>query len=204
MNEKQQQQPRTKMPGSKISILLVDAISERRALRKKIMALRGVEVIGANDLAEASSIWHRDRYDMVLVDIRSDHRGCVAFRDEIKKEAPQQIVAFLVGKPKFVDIEPSPGSYISEEHGVEWGDSLRKAVRESCDSLSQRNSFVEASWRIAAGRRINGNAQQVSEGAAPPSTGAETPATTTIDTISTPNDQPGDADGLSRILERLA
>jgi CheY-like chemotaxis protein len=202
MSEKQQLS-RTKTPGSKISILLVDAISERRALRKKIMALRGVEVIGANDLAEASSIWHRDRYDMVLVDIRSDHRGCVAFRDEIKKESPHQIVAFLVGKPKFVDLEPSLGSYVAEEHGVEWGDSLRKAVRESCGSLSQRNSFVEASWRIAAGRRINGNTQHAAE-PLPPATEAEAPATTPIDTIFVPHDVSGEADGLSRISERLA
>lgn len=200
MNERHQQSG-MKMPASKISILLVDAISERRALRKKIMALRGVEVIGATDLAEASSIWHRDRYDMVLVDIRSDHRGCVAFRDEIKKESPQQIVAFLVGKPKFVDLEPSVGSYTTEEHGVEWGDSLRKAVRESCDSLSQRNSFVEASWRIAAGRRINGNAQQTSEDVAPP---AAELAVTSPDTVFSSNDLPDDAGGLSPVSERLA
>src|SRR6202044_1442074 len=133
MNERRQQ-PRMKMPASKISILLVDAIAERRALRKKIMALHGVEVIGANDLAEAVSIWHRDRYDIVLVDIRADQRGCVAFRDEIKKEAPAQIVAFLVGKPKYIDLNPAPDSYVSQEHGVQWGEAMRKAVSESCDS----------------------------------------------------------------------
>lgn len=203
MNERHQR-PESKTPASKISILLVDAISERRALRKKIMALHGVEIIGASDLTEASSIWHRDRYDMVLVDIRSDHRGCVAFRDEIKKESPQQIIAFLVGKPKFVDLEPSRGSYIAEEHGVEWGDSLRKAVRESCGSLSQRNSFVEASWRIAAGRRMNGTTQNASEAELPPAIEAEAPAPPPLDTIIDPVDVPGDADELSRVLDRLA
>lgn len=203
MNERHQR-PVPKTPGTKISILLVDAILERRALRKKIMALHGVEVIGANDLAEASSIWHRDRYDMVLVDIRADHRGCLAFRDEIKKEAPDQIVAFLVGKPKFLDLEPSLGSYVSEEHGAEWGDSLRRAVRESCGSLSQRNSFVEASWRIAAGRRMNGTTHNASEAELPPVTEAEAPATTPLDTIFAPVDVAGDGDGLSQILDRLA
>ena len=92
---------------------------------------------------------------MVLIDIRTDHRGCMAFRDEIKKDNAQQIVAFLVGRPEFIDLEPSLGSYVAEEHGTQWGDAMRKAIRESCDSLDQRNGFVEATWRIAAGRKMN-------------------------------------------------
>ncbi len=142
--------------SAKISILLVDANSERRALRRKILALHGVEVVGACDLTEATSIWHRDRYDMVLIDIRRDHRGCLAWRDEIKKEKPQQVIAFLVGRPRYIDVEPLANSYVAEEHGTEWGDSLRQAVRKSCESLSQRNSFTEAGWRITAARKISG------------------------------------------------
>jgi CheY-like chemotaxis protein len=143
---------------NKLSILLVDANSERRALRRKIMALHGVDVVGASDLTEATSIWHRDRYDMVLIDIRRDYRGSLAWRDEIKKENPQQIVAFLVGKPHHVDLEPLADSYVAEEHGAQWGDSLRLAIRKSCESLPQRNSFQEAGWRITAARKINGSA----------------------------------------------
>ena len=124
-------------------------------------------MIGASDLTEASSVWHRDRYDMVLIDIRTDHRGCLAFRDEIKKDNAKQVVAFLVGRPKFIDLEPLQGSYIVEEHGVQWGDAMRKAVRESCDSLLQRNGLVEATWRIAAGRKINGTPQAASESNVP-------------------------------------
>ena len=146
----------SRTPGTKLSILLMDANAERRALRKKIMALHGVEVIGASDLTEASSIWHRDRYDMVLIDIRRDYRGALAFRDEIKKDSPDQIVAFLVGRPNFVALHPSPGSYAPEKYGMEWGESLRNAVRESCELLPQRNGFVEASWRIAATKARNG------------------------------------------------
>jgi len=56
-------------------VLLMDSNPERRALRKKIMALHGVEMIGAGDLEEAAQVWHRDRYDMVLIDIRRDYRG---------------------------------------------------------------------------------------------------------------------------------
>jgi hypothetical protein len=160
-------QSQNKIAASKISILLMDTNSERRTLRKKIMALRGVEVIGASDLLEASSIWQRDRYNMVLLDIRMDYRGCMALRDEIKKEDPQQIVAFLVGRPNYVALDPSLGSYLVEDHGMQWGDSLRKAVRESCDLLPQRYSFVEASWRIAASRRMNGTSQNAVE-AQPP------------------------------------
>lgn len=141
---------------ARLSILLVDGNVERRALRKKILDLRGIEVIAAGDLTEASSIWHPDRYDLVLMDIRSNHYGCMAWRNEIKKENPKQIVAFLVGPPRFVDLEPVPHSYMAEEHGTQWGDSMRQAVREACGSLPQRNGFVEVGYRIAVARQLSG------------------------------------------------
>src|SRR5271157_1110847 len=136
--------------------LLMDSNPERRALRKKIMALHGVEMIGAADLDEAASIWHRDRYDMVLIDIRKNYSGALALRDEIKKDSPGQMVAFLVGKPDYVSLHPAPGSYVPEQHGMEWGDSMRKAMKQSCESLPQRNGFVEAGFRIATAKRVNG------------------------------------------------
>jgi CheY-like chemotaxis protein len=147
----------TSPPGAKLTILLMDANTERRALRKRIMALRGAEVTGASDLAEAASVWHRDRYDMVLIDIRQDHHRCIAWRNEIKKEAPQQFVAFLVGKPGYIALEPSPTSYVAEEKGAQWGDSLLRAIRQSCELLPQRNGFVEVGWRIAVARTVNGS-----------------------------------------------
>lgn len=146
----------TGVPGAALKILLMDANNERRALRKKIMALQGAEVIEAGDLVEAASVWQRNRYDMVLIDIRRDHYGCMAWRNEIKKEAPKQFVAFLVGKPEYVSLEPSPTSYVAEEHGAQWGDSLRRAVRQGCELLPQRNGFVEAGWRIAMAKKISG------------------------------------------------
>src|ERR1039458_1799470 len=122
----------TKTVELKRCVLLMDTNPQRRALRKKIMAMHGVEMIGASDLEEAALVWHRDRYDLVLIDIRRDYRGALAFRDEIKKDSPDQIVAFLVGRPNFVALHPSPGSYAPEKYGMEWGESLRNAVRESC------------------------------------------------------------------------
>ena len=159
----------------KPSILLMDTNSERRALRKKIMALHGIEVVGACDLAEAASIWHRDRYDMVLIDIRGDYHGCIAWRDEIKKEKPQQLVAFLVGKPEYIELHPLAGSYVAEERDAQWGDSLRKAIRESCDSLPQRHGFVEAGWRIATGKKLNGQSSQTSHPPGPTKSSQEAP-----------------------------
>ena len=143
--------------GAKVRILLMDGNAERRALRKRVMALRGAEVIAAADLTEAAAVWHRDRYDMVLIDIRQDHHGCIAWRDEIKKEAPQQFVAFLVGKPGFVSLDPSPTSYVADEHGAQWGDALRRVTQESCELLPQRNGFVEVGWRIAIARKMYGS-----------------------------------------------
>lgn len=141
-----------------ICILLMDANAERRALRTKIMAVHGVEVVGAGDLAEAALVWDHDRYDLVLIDIRRDHRGCLAFRDEIKKDKPRQIVAFLVGGPQYVDLAPLEGSYVAEKPGMEWGDWLRQAVRQSCEALPQRNGLAEAIYRISAAKKISGAA----------------------------------------------
>jgi len=170
------QQPSATKTRNKPSILLMDANSERRALRKRIMALHGVEVVGACDLTEAASIWHRDRYDAVLIDIRRDHHGCIAWRDEIKKEKPQQIVAFLVGKPEYIELHPLAGSYVAEEQGAQWGDSLRKAIRESCASLPQRHGFVEAGWRIATARRLDGTTFHASHLPGPTESSQEAPS----------------------------
>ncbi len=154
-------------------VLLMDTNPERRTLRKKIMALHGVQMIGASDLEEAALVWHPDRYDMVLIDIRRDHHGALALRDEIKRDSPDQIVAFLVGRPNFVALQPSQGSYVPEEHAMEWGESLRTAVRESCESLPQRNGFVEASWRIAATKARSGPPAQTMAVEEPLSTSVE-------------------------------
>ena len=170
------QQPSATKTRNKPSILLMDANSERRALRKRIMALHGVEVVGACDLTEAASIWHRDRYDAVLIDIRRDHHGCIAWRDEIKKEKPQQIVAFLVGKPEYIELHPLAGSYVAEEQGAQWGDSLRKAIRESCASLPQRHGFVEAGWRIATARKLDGTTFHASHLPGPTESSQEAPS----------------------------
>lgn len=140
---------------TKLCILLMDGNSERRALRTKIMALHGVEIVGAANLTEAGSVWNPERYDMVLIDIRRDYRGCLAWRNEIKKERPDQVVAFLVGRPQYVDLSPLENSYVAEESGTQWGDSLRQAVHKSCESLDQRNGLTEAIWRIIASRKIN-------------------------------------------------
>jgi hypothetical protein len=99
---------------------------------------------------------HRHRYDLVLIDIRSDHYGCLAWHDEIKKENPNQVVAFLVGPPRFIDLEPLQDSYVTEKYSAQWGDSLRQAVREACGSLPQRNGFVEVGYRIAATSKLRG------------------------------------------------
>jgi CheY-like chemotaxis protein len=140
----------------KISVLLIDRNSERRALRTKVLALRGIDVVGATDVIEATAIWQPDRYDLILVDIRLDHRSCIAWRDEIKKQKPKQIVAFLVGKPNYLALDPLLGSYVSEEQGAQWGDALRLAITNGCESLPQRYGLLEARWRIAAGKKLTG------------------------------------------------
>ena len=139
-----------------LCILLMDANSERRALRSRVLKLHGIEVVGACDLMEAASIWNPARYDMVLLDIRRDYRGCLAWREEIKREKPTQIVAFLVGGPRYIELAPRENSYVAEVHALQWSDSLRLAIRKSCENLPQRNGLAEAVWRISAAKKING------------------------------------------------
>src|SRR6516162_5458563 len=142
--------------STKLCILLMDGNSERRALRSRILTLHGVEVVGACNLLEAGAIWNRDRYDMVLLDIRRDYRGCLAWRDEIKLEKPTQMVAFLVGGQDISIWLRGENSYVAEAHAMEWSDSLRLAIRKSCESLPQRHGFAEAVSRISAAKEING------------------------------------------------
>jgi len=153
---------RTPRNGSphKTSILLIDRNSERRALRIKVLTLRGVDVVGASDVIEATSMWQPDRYDLILVDIRMDHRSSIAWRDEIKKQKPKQIVAFLVGRPNYIALDPLIGSYVTEEQGSHWGDAMRDAISNGCASLPQRNGLLEARWRIAAGKKLNGTSSR--------------------------------------------
>ncbi len=129
----------------------------------KVLMLRGVDVVGATDVIEATSIWQPDRYDLVLVDIRMDHRSCIAWRDEIKKQKPKQIVAFLVGRPNYIDMEPLVGSYVAEDHGAQWGDAMRLAITNGCASLPQRYGLLEARWRIAAGKKLTGASSRTLE-----------------------------------------
>ncbi len=140
----------------KTSVLLIDRNSERRALRTKILMLRGIDVVGAADVIEATAMWQPDRYDLILVDIRVDHRSCIAWRDEIKRQKPKQIVAFLVGRPNYIALNPLVGSYLAEDPSAEWGDAMRLAISNGCATLPQRNGLLEARWRIAAGKKLTG------------------------------------------------
>jgi len=138
-------------------VLLVDTNSERRALRKKVLKLRGMDVLVCSDLDEARSLWQRERYDLVLIDIRADRSGSMDFRNEVKKTSPGQIVAFLVGRPDYVALAPLVGSYTPDAPYVQWGETVRRSMRASCELLPQRNGFLEATWMIRASKRLRGS-----------------------------------------------
>ena len=152
--------------SKKKNVLLVDTNSERRALRQKILKLQGMDVVVCSDLDEARALWQRERYHLVLIDIRTDHFGSLAFRLEIKKTSPAQLVAFLVGQPDYVALAPLVGSYTPDAPYVQWGEAVRKSMRDSCELLPQRNGFLEASWMIRASKRLRGS----NEAAATPGT----------------------------------
>lgn len=142
---------------SKKNVLLVDTNSERRALRKKVLKLRGMDVLVCSDLDGARSLWQRERYHLVLIDIRGDHYGSMEFRNEVKKTSPAQLVAFLVGRPDYVVLAPLVGSYTPDAPYVQWGEAVRRSMRASCELLPQRNGFLEATWMIRASKRLRGS-----------------------------------------------
>lgn len=182
----------------KISVLLIDRNSERRALRMKVLTLRGVDVVGATDVIEATSMWQPDRYDLILVDIRMDHRSCIAWRDEIKKQKPKQIVAFLVGKPDYIALDPLLGSYVAEEKGTHWGDSLRVAISTGCASLPQRYGLLEARWRIAAGKKLNGTSARAAQAVI-----SEQSVVDVSSLYTSPTEADAEADAMRIALEQL-
>ena len=73
---------------TRASILLVDANAERCKLRRKTLAMGGAGVVVTCDVTAASSVWHRNRYELMLIDIRKDYCGSLARRVEITREAP--------------------------------------------------------------------------------------------------------------------
>jgi CheY-like chemotaxis protein len=95
-------QPANKFWLMKKTVLLIDVDSATREARSKVMRTLGVTVHCAATLSGARQKLESGSYNMVLVDLGSDIEGAKSLAEEIRAKNSRQLVAFLVGSPRFV------------------------------------------------------------------------------------------------------
>lgn len=101
------------------NILLVGGHELRQSLRASILRAHGLQVDVARSLADSLSLWQRDPYDWVLLDVRSHLPGeVIDFCEQLRRFAPQQRIAFFVGPPTYVSMK-WPSEEMTEDDGKE-------------------------------------------------------------------------------------
>ena len=100
-------------------ILLVGGHEFRQNLRASILRAHGLQVDVARSLADSRSLWQRNTYDWVLLDVHSRLPGEVMdFCEQLRHAAPGQRIAFFVGPPTYVSLK-WPGEAMTEYSGKE-------------------------------------------------------------------------------------
>jgi hypothetical protein len=70
------------------------------------MDFKLLQVDMALSLADTRSLWQRNTYDWVLLDVHSHLPGEVMdFCEQLRQTAPQQRIAFFVGPPTYVSVK---------------------------------------------------------------------------------------------------
>ncbi len=106
-------------------ILLVGGHEFKQNLRASILRAHGVQVDVAWNLADGRSLWQRDTYNWVLLDVHSLLPGEVMdFCEQLRRTAPQQRIAFFVGPPTYVSMK-WPSEERTEDKGKERGAELK-------------------------------------------------------------------------------
>jgi CheY-like chemotaxis protein len=150
-------------------VLLVDSSSHKRELRAEIMRKLGIEVDSAADFGEARCWWKADLYDLVLINGENRRGSRDKFCDDIRATAPRQRFAFLVGKPNYLSVSPSPDSAIQLDDEDPPVADVRAALSANLGSSPQRWGILEASRRISAVRSAsNARTQAMRDRPAPP------------------------------------
>jgi len=83
-------------------VLLIDHDSRRQQLRVVALRNREVEVHPASNIEEASRLWTRCSYDLVLLAAEEDSEEATLLSNELKKSNRRQRVALLVGAPEYI------------------------------------------------------------------------------------------------------
>ncbi len=83
-------------------VLVLDDNPEAQQVRIVSLSKHGVEVHTVGTIKEARSRLRDDTYDLVLIAARRNPEQAIAFRQDIRRQDPNQRVAFLVGPPHYI------------------------------------------------------------------------------------------------------
>jgi len=98
-------------------VLLVDDEPQMLRLRTDILQRQGHDVDAARTLDEARAAWQPGKYSLIIVDLRKQPKQALAFCEELKREDPDQLVAFLTAPMIHVPRNACPDDVIPKEEG---------------------------------------------------------------------------------------
>lgn len=135
-------------------VLLIVTHSPKNNLRANVMRKHGLDVVCANHIADARMLWHPNTYDLVLFDLRHENGAAVELCRDMKAESPKQLVAFLVGKPKYLSASPAAHELACDDAPKHYEETLRQLMATACEALPRRGGFLEATWRMSLARAV--------------------------------------------------
>jgi response regulator RpfG family c-di-GMP phosphodiesterase len=83
-------------------VLLIDHDSRRQQLRAAALRNSEIEVHPASSVDDASRLFSRRSYDLVLLAAEEDSEEATMLSNELKKSKARQRVALLVGAPEYI------------------------------------------------------------------------------------------------------
>lgn len=83
-------------------VLLIDRDSLKQDLRALALRNCEVEVHTAGNINDASRLWTKYSYDLVLLAAEENSEEAALFCDELRKSKRRQRIALLVGAPQYV------------------------------------------------------------------------------------------------------
>lgn len=136
-------------------VLLVDTCRVKRDIRAETMRRMGLEVDCAGDIGEARIWWKPDLYNLVLFHVEDEQVRRDKFCDDIRSSAPQQQIAFLVGKPNYISNLPNhDGFFAPHSEGPGSGQPFTTFAPPVPELGPQRWGIMEACRRISAVRSL--------------------------------------------------
>ncbi len=116
------------MPNSHSpKMLLVGSPNLEKDLRAVVLRDHGIEVDVVARVADAQAFWWPNAYRLILVDVRRHLPGeIVDFCEKIRREYPQQRIAYLVGPPKYLVSTWPQKIAVKPEEPRQWAEAVEQ------------------------------------------------------------------------------